>query len=429
MSYAVRLPATMAHAPAPAPALPPAIARPRTHLAVLLVLSLTHLLNDLIQALIPAVYPMLKDGYGLDFVQIGLITLTFQIAGSLLQPVVGWHTDSHPMPYSTVVGMTFTLGGLIGLAFASRYAFILASVAGIGIGSSIYHPEATRMARLASGSRQGLAQGLFQVGGYIGGALAPLLAALVIVPRGQQSLAWFSVLALLAMALMAWTASTHTAIRNHFTAARASLAGSVGGASPHSQATIVIGLTVLTVLMFSKNAYGESFRSFYTFYLIDRFGVSIQTSQMMLFLCLIAAAAGALLGGIVGDRIGRQRIIWISILGPLPFTLLLPYASFFWTGVLTVLINLVMASAFASILIYAMELIPNRIGLIGGLFYGLNFGLGGIAAAMLGGLADTIGIERVYQLCSFLPLVGLLAWFLPRIEEHRDVWPETASNA
>jgi FSR family fosmidomycin resistance protein-like MFS transporter len=221
------------------------------------------------------------------------------------------------------------------------------------------------------------------------------------------------------MALMAWTASAHTEIRNRFTAARESLSGT-GASQPHTQATIVLGLTVLTLLMFSKNAYGESFRSFYTFYLIDRFGVSIQTSQLMLFIFLIAAAAGALLGGIVGDRIGRYRIIWISILGPLPFTLLLPYASLFWTGVLTVVINLVMASAFASILIYAMELIPDRIGLIGGLFYGLNFGLGGIAAAILGGLADHIGIGRVYQICSFLPLAGLLAWFLPRIEERRD---------
>jgi FSR family fosmidomycin resistance protein-like MFS transporter len=399
----------------------PAIGRPRTHLAVLLVLSLTHLLNDLIQSLIPAVYPIIKETYALDFAQIGMITLTFQVAGSLLQPLVGWYTDRHPMPYSTVVGMTFTLAGLVGLALASRYGFILAAVASIGIGSSIYHPEATRMARLASGGRQGLAQGLFQVGGHLGGATAPLLAALIIVPHGQRSLVWFSVLALLAMGLMAWTSGTHTAIRNHFAAARASLSTGAGAASPHSQATIAIGLTVLTLLMFSKNAYGESFRSFYTFYLIDRFGVSIQTSQLMLFIFLIAAAAGALLGGIVGDRIGRYRIIWISILGPLPLTLLLPYANFFWTGVLTVLINLVMASAFASILIYAMELIPNRIGLIGGLFYGLNFGLGGIAAALLGGMADTIGIERVYQVCSFLPLAGLLAWFLPRIEEHREI--------
>jgi MFS transporter, FSR family, fosmidomycin resistance protein len=398
----------------------PAIARPRTHLTVLLILSLTHLLNDLIQALIPAIYPILKDSYALGFVQIGMITLTFQIAGSLLQPIVGWHTDTHPMPFATVVGMTFTLVGLVGLAFASRYGVILVSVASIGIGSSIYHPEATRMARHASGGRQGLAQGLFQVGGYLGGALAPLLAALIIVPHGQRSLAWFSVLALLAMALMAWTAGAHTEIRQRFTAARASLSATFDAPRPHSQATIAIGLLVLTMLMFSKNAYGESFRSFYTFYLIDRFGVSIQSSQLMLFIVLIAAAAGALLGGIVGDRIGRYRIIWISVLGPLPFTLLLPYADFFWTGVLTVVINLVMASAFASILIYAMELIPNRIGLIGGLFYGLNFGLGGIAAAILGGLADHIGLARVYQVCSFLPLAGLLAWFLPRIEERRD---------
>jgi FSR family fosmidomycin resistance protein-like MFS transporter len=398
----------------------PAIARPRTHLTVLLILSLTHLLNDLIQALIPAIYPILKDSYALGFVQIGMITLTFQIAGSLLQPIVGWHTDTHPMPFATVVGMTFTLVGLVGLAFASRYGVILVSVASIGIGSSIYHPEATRMARLASGGRQGLAQGLFQVGGYIGGALAPLLAALIIVPRGQASLAWFSTVALLAIVLMAWTAGTHAEIRSRVTAARASLSARVTASPSHSRATIAVGLTVLTLLMFSKNAYGESFRSFYTFYLIDRFGASIQTSQLMLFVFLIAAAAGALLGGIVGDRIGRYRIIWISVLGPLPFTLLLPYANFFWTGVLTVVINLVMASAFASILIYAMELIPNRIGLIGGLFYGLNFGLGGIAAAILGGLADHVGIARVYQICSFLPLAGLLAWFLPRIEERRD---------
>jgi len=398
----------------------PPVARPRTHLALLLILSLTHLLNDLIQALIPAVYPIIKATYALGFVQIGMITLTFQVAGSLLQPVVGWHTDRHPMPYSTVVGMVFTLGGLLWLAFAWRYGVILAAVASIGIGSSIYHPEATRLARHASGNRQGLAQGLFQVGGYVGGALAPLLAAIIIVPRGQQSLAWFSVLALLAMVLMAWTARAHTEIRQRFTAARASRAAAGGAATPHSRAIVAVGLIVLTLLMFSKNAYGESFRSFYTFYLIDRFGVSIQTSQVMLFIFLIAAAAGALLGGIVGDRIGRYRIIWISILGPLPFTLLLPYANFFWTGVLTVLINLVMSSAFASILIYAMELIPDRIGLIGGLFYGLNFGLGGIAAAMLGGLADHVGIERVYQICSFLPLAGLLAWFLPRIEERRD---------
>ncbi len=395
------------------------ISRPRTHLAVLLVLSLTHLLNDLMQSLIPAIYPIIKDTYSLDFVQIGMITLTFQIAGSLLQPVVGHVTDKHPMPYSTVVGMSFTFAGLVSLAFASDYTFILLSVACIGIGSSIFHPEATRMARYAAGGRQGLGQGLFQVGGQAGGALGPLLAALIIVPRGQASLSWFSVLALLAMVLMVWMAGKHTAIRNHIETARAALATTARAHAPHSAATIALGLTVLTLLMFSKNAYGESFRSFYTFYLIDRFGVSIQTSQLMLFVFMLSSAAGALIGGIVGDRIGRYRIIWISVLGPLPLTLLLPYADFFWTGVLTIMINLIMASAFASILIYAMELVPNRIGLVGGLFYGLNFGLGGIAAAILGGMADSIGIEQVYRICSFLPLAGLLAWLLPRIEEGR----------
>lgn len=398
-----------------------ALARPQTHLTVLLILSVTHLLNDLMQSLIPAIYPIIKDTYSLDFVQIGMITLTFQIAGSLLQPVVGYVTDKHPMPYSMVAGMTFTLTGLVGLAFASTYSAILLSVACIGIGSSIFHPEATRMARYASGGRQGLAQGLFQVGGQAGGALGPLLAALIIVPRGQASLTWFSGLALLAMVLMVWTAGKHTEIRKHIETAKASLSGVTVRRYTHSSSTIALGLTVLTLLMFSKNAYVESFRSFYTFYLIDRFGVSIQASQLMLFVFLVASAAGALIGGIVGDRIGRYRIIWISVLGPLPLTLLLPYADLFWTGVLTVMINLIMASAFASIMIYAMELVPNRIGFIGGLFYGLNFGLGGIAAAILGGLADSIGIERVYQLCAFLPLAGLLTWFLPRIEDSREI--------
>jgi FSR family fosmidomycin resistance protein-like MFS transporter len=384
-------------------------------MAVLLALGTTHLMNDLIQSLIPAVYPIIKGAYALDFVQIGLITLTFQIAGSLLQPVVGFYTDSRPAPYSPVVGMTFTLSGLVSLAFASSYAIILVSVALIGIGSSIFHPEATRMARYASGGRQGLAQGIFQVGGQTGGALGPVFAALIIVPFGQSSLAWFTLAALLAMSLMIWIGGQHHAISQQFIALRTAAAGAAGQRR-HAPFTIGLGLVVLTLLMFSKNAYGESFRSFYTFYLMDRFGLSIPASQMMLFVFLIAAAAGALIGGIVGDRIGRYRIIWISVLGPLPLTLLLPYADLFWTGVLTVLINLIMASAFASILIYAMDLLPNRVGSIGGLFYGLNFGLGGIAAAVLGGMADTYGIETVYRICSFLPLAGLLAWFLPRIE-------------
>jgi len=397
--------------------------QPKAYIAVLLLLGSTHLLNDLIQALIPAIYPIIKDKYALDFVQIGIITLTFQIAGSLLQPLVGHYTDQHPMPYSTAIGMIFTLVGVLSLAFSASYLMILVSVACIGVGSSIYHPEATRMARYASGNRQGLAQGIFQVGGQVGGALSPLLAALIIVPRGQTTLSWFAALVILAMVLMIGIARQHTTIRTQFLAATSSHSGASASHRSHSRAAVWLGLGVLSLLMFSKLAYVESFRSFYTFYLIDRFGVSIGTSQLMLFIFFLSSAAGVLLGGIVGDKIGRFNIIWISILGPLPLTLLLPHVDFFWTGVLTVLINLIMASAFASIMIYAMELVSHRIGLIGGLFYGLSFGMGGIAAAILGGMADRIGIERVYQLCSFLPLVGLLTVFLPRITDHRTTSP------
>jgi MFS transporter, FSR family, fosmidomycin resistance protein len=397
--------------------------QPKVYIAVLLVLGSTHLLNDLLQALIPAIYPIIKDKYALDFVQIGLITLTFQIAGSLLQPLVGHYTDQHPMPYSTAIGMIFSFVGMLSLAFATSYFMILVSVASIGIGSSIYHPEATRMARYASGNRQGLAQGIFQVGGQIGGALSPLLAALIIVPRGQTTLCWFASLAILAMMLMIGIARQNTAIRTQFLASMSSRSKAVGGRRSHSPAEVWLGLSVLSLLMFSKLAYVESFRSFYTFYLIDRFHVSIATSQLMLFIFFASSAAGVLLGGIVGDRIGRYRIIWISILGPLPLTLLLPQVDFFWTGVLTVLINLIMASAFASIMIYALELVPHRIGLVGGLFYGLNFGMGGIAAAVLGGMADRIGIEKVYQLCAFLPLAGLLTVFLPKTTDGRTIAP------
>ena len=394
-----------------------AMARPRTHMAVLVILALTHLLNDLMQSLIPAAYPILKDVYVLDFVQIGMITMTFQFAGSLLQPVVGMAADRYPAPYSPVVGMMFTFAGLVSLAFAQSYAVILVSVALIGIGSSIYHPEATRAARYAAGGRQGLAQGIFQVGGQAGGALGPVFAALIVVPWGQPSLAWFAAVALVAMALLTWIGSKQREIGAEFAALRAS-GKKAGGAVRHAPLTIGIGLAALTMLMFSKSAYNESFRSFYTFYLMERFGLSIPSAQMMLFVFVLAGTVGVLVGGIVGDRIGRHRMIWISVLGPLPLTLLLPHVDLLWTGVLTVAINLIMASAFASILIYAIELLPNRIGLIGGLFYGLSFGLGGVAAAILGGLADSYGVEAVYRLCAFLPLTGLLAWFLPRIQEN-----------
>lgn len=390
--------------------------RSETHLAVLVVLGLSHLLNDMMQSLIPAVYPILKETYQLNFVHIGMITLTFQIAGAMLQPVIGMITDRRPAPYSSVVGMMFTLSGLVSLAYAQGYATILVSVALIGIGSSIFHPEATRTARYAAGGRQGLAQGIFQVGGQAGGALGPVFAALIVVPWGQPSLAWFAVTALVAMVLLAWIGSKQRALSAGFAALRARRKAEQEPVR-HPPMTIGVGLFVLTFLMFTKNTYGESFRSFYTFYLIERFDLSITAAQIMLFVFLMAAAVGVLIGGILGDRIGRYRIIWISVLGPLPLTLMLPYADLFWTGALTIMINLIMASAFASMLIYAMDLLPDRIGLIGGLFYGLNFGLAGISAAVLGAMADNYGIETVYRICAFLPLAGLMAWFLPRIEE------------
>lgn len=385
----------------------------RAMMPVLIALSFTHLLNDMIQSLIPAIYPIIKEAYRLDFGQIGLITLTFQVSASLLQPAVGLYTDKHPMPYSMVVGMGFTLSGLIGLAYAGSYGFLLLSAACVGIGSSIFHPEATRMARNASGGQHGLAQGIFQVGGQTGGALGPLLAAFIIVPRGQGSLAWFSVAALIAMMLMVWTAASYARLDK----ARPPKAAAAAAPARPGKRSVAFAITILIILLFSKNAYSASFTSFYTFYLIGKFGISVQNSQVMLFLFLGSSAAGALAGGMLGDRIGRNKIIWFSILGALPFTLILPYADLFWTGVLTILINLIMSSAFAAILIYALELLPGRVGLVGGFFYGLSFGLGGLAAALLGEFADILGIETVYKICSFIPLMGLLAWFLPRLSE------------
>ncbi len=386
----------------------------RAMMPVLIALSVTHLLNDMIQSLIPAIYPIIKEAYRLDFGQIGLITLTFQVSASLLQPAVGLYTDKHPMPYSMVVGMGFTLSGLIGLAYAGSYGFLLLSAACVGIGSSIFHPEATRMARNASGGQHGLAQGIFQVGGQTGGALGPLLAAFIIVPRGQGSLAWFSVAALVAMMLMVWTAASYARLDR----ARPPKAAAASAAPTRpGKRSVAFAITILIILLFSKNAYSASFSSFYTFYLMGKFGISIQNSQVMLFLFLASSAVGALGGGMLGDRIGRNKIIWFSILGALPFTLILPYADLFWTGVLTIVINLIMSSAFAAILIYALELLPGRVGLVGGFFYGLSFGLGGLAAALLGEFADILGIEAVYKICSFIPLMGLLAWFLPRLSE------------
>ncbi len=390
----------------------------RTAMPILLALSFTHFLNDMIQSLIPAIYPVIKQAYALDFGQIGMITLVFQGTASLFQPLVGAYTDKRPMPYSMVVGMGATLTGLVVLAHASGYGMLLIGAALVGLGSSIFHPEATRLARNASGGQQGLAQGIFQVGGQAGGSVGPLLAAFIVVPKGQQSLVWFSVAALLAMMLMVWTGRWQA----EFLRARAERAAAERADAPDTglpARTVLTAMALLIVLLFSKNAYTQSFSAFYTFYLIERFGISVQASQLMLFVFLVSAAIGVVFGGMVGDRIGRERIIRFSILGALPFALILPFANLFWTGVLTVVINLIMASAFASILIYAIELAPRRAGMIGGLFYGLTFGLGGIAAAILGAFADRTSLQTVYMACAFLPAMGLLAWFLPRVDASR----------
>jgi FSR family fosmidomycin resistance protein-like MFS transporter len=389
-------------------ALAPSSNRPL--MPVLAALSVAHLLNDLIQSMIPAIYPVIKDIYHLDFARIGLITLAFQVTSSILQPVLGYLTDRRPWPYAMVAGMGATLLGLLGLSFAISYEMVLVAAALVGLGSAVFHPEATRMARHAAAGRQGLAQGVFQIGGHAGYAIGPLLAAAVVVPRGQTSLSWFSGVALLAMALMSWTAGRYAALRREQAAAVATR--SSGGKLPASH--VVFAMTILIILLFSKNAYTAGFTSYYTFYLIERFDVTVQVSQLMLFLYLVVGALGVIVGGMIGDRIGRNRVIWLSILGSLPFALVLPHADLFWTGVLSVLINLIMASAFSSILIFAIDLVPHRVGLVGGLFYGLAFGLGGLAAAGLGVIADRVGIVEVFRLCAWLPVFGLLTFLLPR---------------
>lgn len=388
-----------------------AVAR-RPLMPVLAALSLAHLLNDLVQSMIPALYPLIKETYRLDFMQIGFITLAFQVTSSLLQPLLGYVTDRKPWPYAMVAGMCSTLVGLLLLSFAHSYAVVLLAAGLIGLGSAVFHPEATRMARHAAAGRQGLAQGVFQVGGHIGYAVGPLLAAIVVVPRGQESLSWFSLVVLLAMGLMGWIGARYAAMRREQTSSREH----VEEVASHnlSSGRILLAMTVLVVLLISKNGYTAAFTSYYTFYLIQRFGVEVQLSQIMLFLYLVVGAIGVILGGMIGDRIGRDRVIWLSILGSLPFALLLPHADLFWTGVLSVIVSFVMASAFSAILIYAIDLVPHRIGLVGGLFYGLSFGLGGVAAAAIGALADQIGIIQVFKLCAWLPALGLLTFLLPR---------------
>ncbi|WP_347265562.1 MFS transporter [Roseococcus pinisoli] len=402
----------MKAAPAPSAASAPlAPAVDNTTFAVILSLSFCHLLNDMMQSLVPALYPILKDAYGLDFAQIGLITLAFQCTASLLQPLVGIYTDRRPMPYSLPIGMSSTLVGLLLMAHAHSYPMILLAAALIGVGSSVFHPEASRVARLASGGRYGLAQSLFQVGGNTGSAIGPLLAAFVVVPHGQQSLVWFSAAALLAMLILVQVGTWYARNRVAKTAVRKA------AGTPHglSRNRVAFAIVVLVALLFSKNVYTASLSSYLTFYLIDRFAVSVQAAQVILFVFLGALAAGLVIGGIVGDRVGRLPIIWFSILGALPFTMALPYADLFWTVVLAVLIGLIMSSAFPAILVYAQELLPGRVGLVAGLFFGFSFGLGGLGAAGLGELADRTSIATVYAVCAYLPLLGLLTVFLPKL--------------
>ena len=377
-------------------------------LIILISISFCHFLNDAIQSLIPAIYPILKENYHLTFAQVGLITLAFQFTASILQPLVGYYTDRKPRPFSLVVGMIFTMFGLLTLAVAGNFYSILLGAMIVGIGSSIFHPESSRIARLASKGKYGFAQSLFQVGGTIGASIGPLLAAFIILPRGQISLAWFVILAIFGIIALfnigKWYKAAH--LNNP-------LKIIPDQKLPFAKRKIAMAIFILILLIFSKYFYSASINSYYTFYLIETFGISIRNAQIHLFIFLVASAIGALCGGIIGDRFGRKKVLWVSTLGVMPFTLALPYANLFWTEILSVIIGLMISSTFAAILIYAQELIPGRVGAVSGLFFGLAFGIAAIGAALLGKIADLTSISFVYHLCSFLPAIGLFIWFLP----------------
>ncbi len=388
--------------------------RERTSYAVLVMISFCHFLNDMIQSLLPAIYPILKGNFHLDFAQVGMITFTNQLTASVLQPVVGSYTDKRPQPFSLSIGMGCTLVGLIVLSLASSFPIILAAAAMIGIGSSVFHPESSRVARMASGGQHGFAQSIFQVGGNAGSATGPLLAAFIVLPHGQGSLAWFSLAALLGMALLGKVGFWAKAYR----AARAKVAKRAADHAGHglSAKQVNWSIAILVGLIFSKYIYMASLTSYYTFYLISKFHLPVRNAQVYLFVFLGAVALGTILGGPIGDRVGRKYVIWCSILGVLPFTLLLPYANLFWTVIFSAIIGTILASAFPAIVVYAQELLPGKLGMISGLFFGLAFGTAGIAAALLGQLADHTSIGFVYRAVSFMPLLGLLAIFLPDIE-------------
>jgi FSR family fosmidomycin resistance protein-like MFS transporter len=404
---------------------------------ILLAISFCHLLNDTVQSLIPAIYPLLKASFHLSFSQVGLIALTLQLTASLLQPLVGFYTDRRPLPYSLAVGMGFTLVGLLALSMAPKFGAVLVAAALVGMGSSVFHPESSRIARMASGGRHGTAQSLFQVGGNAGTALGPLLAAFVLT-KGQASIAWFSFVALLGIVLLAsiGTWAKHNGLGKPKLAVANAPSGAAAHATTHAEThsplpprKVALYLSILIALMFSKYFYLASLISYYIFYLINKFHISTQNAQIHLFIFLGAVAAGTIIGGPVGDRIGRRYVIWVSILGVLPFSLLLPYVNLFWTTILSVIIGLILASAFAAILVYAQDLIPGRVGVVSGLFFGFAFGLGGVGAALLGKLADRNGIDFVYHLCAFLPAIGILTAFLPNLGHKHSPAPDSAPVA
>jgi len=384
---------------------------PQTVYPVLFAISFSHMLNDVIQSVIPAVYPLLKQNYTLTFTQIGVITLVFQLTASLLQPFVGLYTDKHPTPRSLPLGMLFSFTGLLFLAFASDYIHILLSVSLIGMGSSIFHPEASRVAHLASGGKKGLAQSIFQVGGNAGSAGGPLLAALIVVPFGQKYIGWFGVIAFTGMILLTYVGRWYQQNMSR----RSSKKGTVAGTTVIPRRRIIISIGILLVLIFSKYFYMASMSSYFTFYLMEKFGVSVQQSQIYLFAFLAAVAVGTILGGSAGDRYGRKLVIWVSILGAAPFTLLLPHTGLYMTVFLAVIIGLIISSAFSAILVYATDLIPGKVGTVAGLFFGFAFGMGGIGSAVLGWLADKTSIEYVFSICAYLPLLGIITAFLPNV--------------
>jgi FSR family fosmidomycin resistance protein-like MFS transporter len=387
-------------------------ARSGAVLQILFSVAFVHLLNDCVQASLPAIYPLLKQEFALSFAQVGLITLTFQCTASLLQPWIGLYTDKHPIPFLLPMGMCMTLLGVALLSMAGSFGMVLLGAGMIGVGSSTFHPEASRVARLASGGRFGFAQSLFQVGGNLGSALGPLLAAAILVGRGHGKFAWCAVLVVLAVLVLVGVSRWYG---SHLKNAPKKAAARAGAPLPRKR--VIQALAVLAMLVFSKYIYMSSLSSYYTFFLIEKFHVPVGTAQMYLFLFLASVAVGTFAGGPIGDRIGRKRVIWVSILGAAPFTLALPYASLFWTGVLSVVIGLVMSSAFSAIVVFAQELVPGKVGMIAGIFFGLMFGISGIGAAAMGHIADVAGIEQVYRIASFLPLLGILAALLPDMEK------------